>query len=119
MAIGLCLLAACSADDSAPASTTEVPSAPVVLQGDGERSSDLIPLTAGSYSVAYDFTDGCTYYALLESTTDTTFIADLGSGRGPVKGSTNAYGIKGGDYYVKLNTGSSPGCHWTITLTRK
>jgi hypothetical protein len=96
---------------SVVAPTPIVAPAPVVWSGDGELTTDKQELN-GDYKVVLTVTQDCYYGPNLE-----------GAGRenlpslqavGTVE--SFVYGLSG-DYYIKMFTGPSPNCPWTLTFT--
>jgi hypothetical protein len=111
------LAATTSPGPTASPAPTRATFAPVTVQAAGASKSAPFDLTAGNYSIAYDFGGNCAYFAYLKSTDGTYNNIDFASGSGPIKGTTHLYGLKSGAYYIDFNTGPPPDCPWSLTFT--
>ena len=104
------------ADSPAPDSPSTAPEAPRTLSAKGSGNTVKFNHAGGDYTVTYNFSKSCFYGAYLwQSPYQGT---DLVSGTGPLKGTTNTYGVPAGSYYIHMISGSAPDCPWTITLVR-
>ena len=89
---------------------------PITLTGEGEMNSAKTALR-GDYAVDWKTLGDCYYSADLrakETSLDAKTVftaAKAGSGTG------NVYGLNADDYFLKVITGPSPDCGWSVTLT--
>lgn len=117
--IVLLLLAACNGGGGGADTPAQQP---VTVSGSGIENSDPFRLAAGDYAVEWTATPhsdtGCYHGANLESTDESRFVFEplaneLLDSATPVSGSTNIYGLDGGEYYVA----ASSGCDWRFVFT--
>jgi hypothetical protein len=85
--------------------------ATVVWSGDGDITTDKHALS-GDYKVTFTANAVCDYFPSLEGagSEDLASLATAGTVESYVYGLT-------GDYYMKMVTGASPNCPWTLTFT--
>lgn len=93
--------------------------ATVTFAGMGMVNTEPQQLTKGDYKVQYQFDGDCYYSADLVSVDGTDRKSDLATASTVYSGETNAYGISGGSYYLKMTSGPAPGCPWRISLTKR
>ena len=90
--------------------------APVTVTGQGDTKTALFTLAGGNYTVSYDFSGPCFYGAFLDQPPSTE--SDLASATGPIKGTTQAYNVHAGSYYIHMISGAAPACPWTLTFVK-
>jgi ABC-type antimicrobial peptide transport system permease subunit len=122
-AIAVKLLTSSTSGGSSPAPVAA--QAAIHLSGSGTLNTAPFQLAGGDYVVSWSAADtglttvGCYHSASLYPTSgDWHEIAFLGSGDvaggQTLTGSTYAYGVAAGTYYVN----ASSGCDWTVDLSR-
>jgi hypothetical protein len=98
---------------------TPEPPESVTFSAQGQQTSAPQNLRGGNYKVHYVFGGDCAYYASLKGVSNGVDKLDLATGSSKTAGDTYAYGLPSGAVYIDMNTGPSPSCPWTITLTKQ
>ena len=87
------------------------------FSGLGEKNTEAF-YASGNLKVSWTVERDCFYSATLEATngdlvrSQKEIMTAMNSGTG----SNFVYAVEPGDYYIKMITGASPMCPWTITL---
>ena len=95
---------------SATVAPVSVTRKPITFKGDGQ-STTIDAAFSGNYSITWKTTAACVYYADLDPGYIDVFSADAAT-----TGTNNVYSLSG-NHHLKVITGPSPECGWTITFT--
>ena len=118
LVIGL-IWGATRSDPQAP-SVSSVPTAsadtrlPVALSGDGEANSEKVEMH-GDYSFVFEVTGSCYYSADLNPDEGRAVSVFTASDQ-PQTGDGYVYDLDG-IYYLRMITGPSPACGWSISFS--
>lgn len=91
---------------------------PVTQSLQGAGNTEPFDLVAGDYRATVVFTSDCAYYLDLKPTPDNRRSHDVGDSSEAHEHVNYLYGVEGGRYYIRGNTGPAPDCPWTATLER-
>ena len=101
-----------------PEPAPELDAEPLVIASDGAGNSAPFDLVDGDYLVRIVFGEDCSYYLDLEPTPDDRRDHDIGNSSEAQERENYLYGVEGGGYYVRANTGPAPACPWSVTFER-
>ena len=108
------LLAGCATapTTSLPEQSTILPErGTITLSGEGKIDTAKFVMS-GDYIVRWQTLHDCSYYVNLEPG-----YVDVFAATAPLTGTNNVYGLAAGTYYFHVNTGPTPLCGWSLTLT--